>query len=152
MPISRPKISAHRLPQNPPINGCQMRMEPQTRRLRKQQIIVRLLRAKHSREGVETTISRLYRKVLEFEDDAGGYFGAVLVNTEVARAEHVAFQAKAEAVMGRHQVHASANLIGKGVLSPERSLRRKARVSEQAMGEDFQAAREGIAETRAYSA
>src|ERR1700735_507423 len=85
---------------------------------------------------------------LEFEDDAGGYFGAVLVNAEVACTKHVRLEAVAEAMMGRHQVYAAAQLVGERAFSTEGSLRREVCESDETMGEDFQAAREGIAETR----
>ena len=93
-----------------------------------------------------------YRTVLEFEDNAGGYFGVVLISAEVARAEQVGFQPVAKAMMGLDEIYSSSKLVRESAFRAVRRLRSEVRHSNQCVGEDLQVSRAGPPETRASAA
>jgi hypothetical protein len=89
---------------------------------------------------------------LEFEDNAGGYFGVVLISAEVARAEQVGFEPVAKPMMGLDKIYASSKLVRESAFRAVRRLRSEVRHSNQCVGKDLQVSRTGPPETRTSSA
>ena len=93
-----------------------------------------------------------YRTVLEFEDNAGGYFGVVLISAEVARAEQIGFEPVAKAMMGLDKIYSSSKFVRESAFRAVRRLRGEVRHSNQCVGEDLKVSRAGPPETRASAA
>ncbi len=93
-----------------------------------------------------------YRTVLEFEDNAGGYFGVVLISAEVARAEQVGFEPVAEAMMGLDKIYSSSKLVRESAFRAVRRLRSEVRHPNQRVGKDLKVSRAGPPETRTSAA
>jgi len=68
-------VSARRVPRVSSNENARKKMKPQTEQLRKQQIIVRLRRCGTIFREASKRYSLSLSTVLEFEDNAGGYFG-----------------------------------------------------------------------------
>ncbi len=93
-----------------------------------------------------------YRTDLEFEDNAGGYLGVVLISAEVARAEQVGFEPVAKPMMRLDKIYSSSKLVRESAFRAVRRLRSEVRHSNQCVGEDLKVSRAGPPETRTSAA